>query len=446
MIKMRDLAAVAAIVLLSGCATAEKAADSPSDHAKRPSGEAKAADQEQNAAAAVANSAGKASIPAKPGDWPHFGGPNGDCSSPDTGINKDWKAKPPKEVWRVPMADGGFAGPCIVGDKLFINDHGNNCDYVRCLDVKTGKELWQSDKFPNSNYHSSGHSNSTPTFDGNKLYVMSRDGQLSCFDAEKGSIIWKHDLVAEFKGKPSPWLYNSSPVIDGNNVIVCPGGPDGCVAAFTKDKGELVWRGGRVDFADCSTPTLATLNGRRSLLVFGDQALMNLNPKDGKTQWEAESKVKTTHIPSPVIADGHVFASAGYGTPCVMVAADGKVLWENKNMMPHMNTPVYDKGYLYGTSGQSESTGDLVCVDAKTGAVIWKQPGFEAGGLVAVDGVLIVIDGKTGEAAMARINPKAYEELGRFKPVGGRSWTSPAIADGKLFVRNEKELACFDLK
>ncbi|HUS59021.1 MAG TPA: alcohol dehydrogenase, partial [Planctomycetota bacterium] len=109
-------------------------------------------------------------------------------------------------------------------------------------------------------------------------------------------------------------------------------------------------------------------------------------------------------------------------------------------------TPVYDKGYLYGTSGQSESTGDLVCVDAKTGAVIWKQPGFEAGGLVAVDGVLIVIDGKTGEAAMARINPKAYEELGRFKPVGGRSWTSPAIADGKLFVRNEKELACFNLK
>ena len=381
-------------------------------------------------------------------DWPHFRGPSGDNHAPDTGINKDWKAKPPKELWRVPMADNGFAGPCIVGDRLFINEHDGNAggrDFIRAIDVKTGKGLWQSDMFPSSNYHSSGHSNCTPTFDSNRLYATTRDGQLFCVDAEKGAKIWVRDIKTDFKGQAT-WGYNASPVIDGKSVIVCPGGPDAAVAAFNKETGADVWKGGGSDITDCSTPTLAVLGGRKLLLVFASKALMGVNPDDGKTQWEAASKVVTTHIPSPVIAGGNIFASAGYGTPCVMVAADGKVLWENKDMMPHMNTPVYHDGYLYGTSGQGDSPGELVCMDAKTGAVAWKQTGFEAGGVAAVDGVLIVIDGKTGVAAMVKLNPKACEELGRFTPLGGRSWTPPVIADGKLFVRNEKELACFDLK
>jgi outer membrane protein assembly factor BamB len=187
------------------------------------------------------------------------------------------------------------------------------------------------------------------------------------------------------------------------------------------------------------------LKGRRQLLVFAGKALLSLDPADGKTQWTAPSKVATTHIPSPVIAGGNVFACAGYGTPCVMLSPDGAALWENKDMMPHMNTPVYEDGYLYGTSGQGGEPGELVCMDAKTGAVAWKQAGFEAGGVVAVDGVLIAIVGKTGEAVMLRINPKAYEELGRVTPLGGRSWTPPAVAAGCLFVRNEKELVCVSL-
>ena len=379
-------------------------------------------------------------------DWPRFLGPTSDGKAPDTGINKDWKTKPPKELWRLPMADNGYAGPCIAGGKLYINDHGNGNDFVRAIDVKTGKEIWRSDRFPSDNYHSSGHSNSTPTFDNNKLYVLSRDGQLNCFDATKGTRIWMRDLKAELKGEPGAWLYNLSPVIDGNNVIVCPCGPAGCVAAFNKETGELVWRGGGNETSQCSTPTLAVLNGRKHLLVFGDRALISLNPDDGKTQWAAPSKVVTTHVPSPVIAGDNIFATAGYGTPCVMLSPDGKVLWENKELMAHMSTPVYVDGYLYGTSGQSDQTGELVCLNAATGAVAWKQPGFEAGGVVAVDGVLIAVDGKTGEVAMISLTPKEYEELGRFTPLGGRSWTRPAVSDGKLFIRNEKQLACFDLE
>jgi len=378
-------------------------------------------------------------------DWPNFRGPTFDCKAPDTGINKDWKNKPPKQLWRVDMADNGFAGPCVVGGKLFINDYGNGVDFVRAIDVKTGKEIWQSDKLRGNAYASAGHSNSTPTYDDKRLYVLSREGQLLCSDAEKGTKIWMRDIKADFKGQAA-WGYNASPVMDGKNVIVCPGGPDTGVVALNKETGADAWKGGGSDVTDCSTPTLAVLGGKKLLLVFASKALIGVNPDDGKIQWQAASKVVTTHIPSPAIAGGNVFASAGYGTPCVMLAPDGKVLWENKDMMPHMNTPVYDQGYLYGTSGQGESPGELVCLDAKTGAAAWKQTGFEAGGVVAVDGVLLAVVGKTGEVAMVKLNPKVYEELGRFTPVGGRSWTPPVIADGKLFIRNEKVLACFDLK
>jgi outer membrane protein assembly factor BamB len=384
-------------------------------------------------------------------DWPRFLGPTCDRKAPDKGINKDWKSRPPKQLWKVDMADGGYSGPCIVGERLYITDHewsGGNPptpDVVRAIDLKTPKDVWRY-KWPGSNYSSSGHSNCTPTFDNNRLYVFSRhEGELHCIDAQKGTKVWMHSMKKEFAGKPV-WGYDMSPVIDGDHVIVCPCGPEACVAAFNKVTGALVWKGGGPDVCDSSTPIIATLKGTRRLLVYADKALMSLDPASGKLQWKVEPSKVTTHIPSPVIAGEDIFATAGYGTLCMMVSAEGKKLWENDGMMAHMNTPVYADGHLYGTTGQGTTEGALVCLDAKTGKVAWKQPGFEAGGVVAVDEVLIAVAGKTGDVAMVRLTPKAYEELGRIRPLGGRSWTPPVVADGKLYVRNEKALVCLDLK
>lgn len=385
-------------------------------------------------------------------DWPRFRGPNGNGASPETGINKDWKAKPPKELWRIALGDGGYAGPSVAAGKLFIIDKAGKEEVVRAVDLKTGKDAW-SFKYPDS-YNSGnpqwGNGRSTPTYDNGKLYTQGAAGLVHCLDAEKGTKIWSRDNKADFGGRARKdwWGYTPAPVIDGERVIICPGGPGAALVALDKNTGKEIWKGGGDDQAGYATPVLAAIGGKKQFVSFTGLSVIGVDAASGALLWRHPWQTDyDINAADPIVIGDSVFITSGYGHGCALLnIADGKatVAWENKEMKAHFNSPVLLDGYLYGNS----DPGDLVCLEAKTGTAAWRQPRYGKGGVILVDGALIAVNGDNGTVALVKPNPKAYEEIGSIKPLAdtGKYWTPPIVADGKLFVRSQKTLACLELK
>jgi outer membrane protein assembly factor BamB len=382
---------------------------------------------------------------ARAADWPQYRGPAADGTAPDTGINKDWKTKAPKELWRIPLGDNGYAGPAIAGGKLFIIDHAGSKDVVRAVDIKTGKDAW-SFPYEAPSQADYGNARSTPAVEGGKVYTLSRTGILNCLDAEKGAKVWTRNLRIDFKGVAGAWEYAASPIVDGGNLIVLPGGPNASVVALDKNTGKDVWQGGGSDKAGYSTPVVATIGGKKQYVVFTGVALIGVDAAKGALLWSFPWKTAhDVNAAMPVVMGDTVLITSGYGHGCALVSVKGdkaEKVWENTLLQAHFNSPVLNGGFIYGIG----DPGKLICFDPKTGAPKWQQPGFEKGGVAVVDGVLIAISGGKGDVVMVKLNSEKYEELGRITPLGGQSWTMPVIADGKLYIRNTKELVCLELK
>jgi len=387
-------------------------------------------------------------VSAMAADWPHFLGPNSNGTSPETGINKAWNDKKPAQLWTVKMSDNGFAGPSVADGKVFIIDHIGDNDVIRAIDLITGKQVWETPYAEPGPPDQGNFARSTPTYDNGKLYTLSRLGLLNCYNAKDGKNLWSRNIATDFKGQKPKWHYSMSPIVDGNNLIVIPGGANACVAALNKESGATIWQGGGSDAPGYATPAIATIAGKKQYLVMTIAGLIGVDPADGKLLWSFPWKTRMdVNAAMPVmVGEDTIFITSGYGHGCTVAKiADGKAekVWENKEIQSHFSTPVFFDGNIYGTT----DPGDLVCLDPKTGKALWRQPGFEKGGIIVVDGTIIAMNGKDGDAIMVELKPDAYKELGRFKPIGGQSWTAPIIADGKLIIRNKATtLGCFDLK
>lgn len=387
-------------------------------------------------------------VRASAADWPRFLGPTGNGVSADKGINKNWAEKPPKELWRVALGDSGFAGPSVAKGRVYIIDHKGDKDLVRVLDLKNGTDLWTPYSYQDSDRQSDGwgYSQSTPTVDNGRVYTLGRLGTLNCFDAASGKLLWTRNIIADFKGRLPGWNLAASPYIDGNKLIVCPGGPDAAVAALDKMTGVTLWKGGGSDNGGYATPVAVTLNGKKQYLIFTSANVMGVDVNDGtqlwKFPWVTGANVNAS---TPIAIGNSVFITSAYGHGAAFldVALDGVTQrWMKREIQSRFTTPLLLNGMLYTTTDNN----NLVCFDPQTGEIKWKQPGFEWGGLVYVDGVVIVADGAKGDVVMFNPTPDGYQELGRIKPLGGRSWTAPIVADGKLLVRNQQALVCLDLK
>lgn len=384
-----------------------------------------------------------AACAADPAVWPRYNGPNGDGWSPATGINKDWKAKAPVELWRLALGDKGYAGVSSDGIAVYVIDHAGDQDIVRAIDLDKGVELWRFAYADNAkeNY---GFARATPAVSGGHVFTLGRLGQLHCLDAKTGAKVWNIDIVATFKGKPPQWQYAGSPIVVGRTVIVAPGGDNAAVVALDVATGKTVWTGGGSDRAGYSTPVV---HGTQLALMTGEH-LLALDVASGKQLWAFTWKTKyDVNASTPLITDAGVFITSGYGTGCAMVKLEegtAKEVWKNTLVQSHMNSPVLYEGSIYCTS----DPGALVCLDAKTGTEHWRQKGFGKGGLMAVDGCLIVTDEKSGETTLVALDAKAYREFGRVKPFngGGTFWTQPVLAAGRLILRSKDSLACLDLR
>jgi len=379
-------------------------------------------------------------------DWPHYRGPNSNGVSAEKGINKDWSSKPPKLLWKVDMTDDGYSGPAVADGVVYVIDHSGDDDIVRALSLADGSEIWRY-AYSDAKAESNGMTRSTPTVLAGKVYTMSRLGVANCLDAKTGKVVWSRDLVAEYHSQRPGWDLACSPVIDGQNVILCPGGDNAGVVALDKDTGKTVWQGGGTTVSGYSTPVAATIAGIRQFVLFVAKGIIGVDPTNGRVLWRAPWETAyDVNAMNPVVIGDRVFLSSGYGHGCELLKIDGSsasIVWQNKEMQAQFSCPILLGGYLYGTS----DPGNLMCMDPLTGETKWKQPGFEKGGCVAVDGTIIAMNGSNGDIFMAAVSPEGYKELGHISgPLPGQSWTAPIVAQGKLIIRNTKAVGCLDLR
>ena len=385
-------------------------------------------------------------------EWSQFRGPHGNGTSADGAINRDWKARPPALLWSFPLGDEGWSNPAVDQGHVFVMDHegGNGGrDVARSLDLKTGRVLWSA-PIDGPSVNTYGFTGPTPAVDGGKLYCVSRQLQLSCLDAATGKELWKRDLARDFSARKvdSQLGWTASPLVDGQQVIVVPGGADASVVALDKTTGETRWKapGGNPGFA---SPIIYGEGAARQVVVFNGEGLIGFNPGDGQRLW-----TQPWHTPlnqnsaTPIVVGKRIFITSAWKVGSGLVdITDNKpaVIWTTKEFQARFSSPVQVNGFIYGIS-EPQPPGLLVCLDAATGETKWKQPGFEFGSIVAVGGTLIVVNGKTGDIIAVEATGAGYKELGRVKQDPPTSaWNTPIVVDGKLLVRNKKALLCMDV-
>jgi outer membrane protein assembly factor BamB len=398
-------------------------------------------------------------------DWPQYGGPNHDRSTSES-VQKVFPASGPKALWRVPTKDG-FSSFAVSDNKAFtlvMRDLGGAPrETLIALDAGTGKEIWgqplggikvgDGGQSGTPDNQGGDGPRSTPSVDGNRVYVVSAKLLVACYDAESGKVVWSHDLMKEHAGRNISWQNAASPLIEGDLVFVGGGGLGESLIAFNKATGKVAWKAHDEKITH-ATPVAATILGTRQVIFFVQSGLVSVNPADGKVLWKHPFHYNVSTAASPVVAGDVVYCTAGYGVGATAAkiikqgdAFTATNLWfsqGNKPVANHWSTPVHYKGYLYGMFSFKEyGTGPLKCVDLATGQVKWEKPGFGAGQVIlANDTVLALTD--AGELVTVATDPTQYKEISRAKVVTGKCWSSPVVAKGRIYVRSTKEGACFD--
>lgn len=385
-------------------------------------------------------------------DWPQWRGPNRDGISTETGWATSWPKEGLKQIWKSEVG-AGYGTVSVCQGRLFVLGNTADQDTVYCLEANTGKPVWTYSydceaKDPNG-YHGT---RSTPTVDGGNVYTTSRKGHLFCLDAATGKVKWSKDFTKDFGGKIPRWGYAISPLVEGNRLIVEPGGPGASVVALDKQSGEVIWKAGDEPEA-YSSPVAFDLNGERCVAVFTASGLVGRSLKDGKLLWSYPWKTSyDVNAATPVVSGSKIFISSGYNTGCALVDVSHnppQTVWKNKNMRNHVNSCVLWKGYLYGFDDN-----ELKCLDFATGDVKWSESKYRKGSLMLADGKLILYS-ENGQLGLAEPSPEGYKELAfvqalqvRSKYPGGASkqtWAVPVLANGKIYCRSQDDLVCLDV-
>jgi outer membrane protein assembly factor BamB len=399
-------------------------------------------------------------------NWSGYRGNSGDGVSAERSL-APWAGDGPKRLWTA-KTPAGFSSVVVAEGKVFTviarETDGTLAEVCVALDAETGKETWAA-VTGQAKYRGGGESGaegnsggdgprSTPAFSSNKVYVYSAQMALSCLDAATGKTVWKKDIMQDFGGKNIGWESAMSPVIDGNLVYVAGGGAGQSMLAFEKGTGAVVWKTGDEQMTH-ATPVVATIQGVRQVIFLMQSGLVSLDSSNGKPLWNFPFTYLTATGCSPVVSGDVVFCTAGYevGGAACQVTRDGaafaaKELWRikgNAKVASLWSTPVCKDGYLYGMiSFKKFGNGPLKCVDLKTGAIKWEQSGFGAGNVVLAGADLIAL-GDDGQVVLVEATPAGYKELARAKAISGKCWSSPALSNGRLYVRSTRESACLEL-
>lgn len=380
-------------------------------------------------------------------DWPQWRGPRQDGISRETGMLDEWPKDGPPQLWKIPLGQG-FACVSVVGDRAYTMYGDEQGEYVVCLSAADGKTLWNTRSgtlFENS--YGNGP-RATPTVHEGRVYTLGGDGTLLCLDADTGKRIWGYRVFEKFGGENAEFGLSASPVVIGKMLIVVTGSGGGkSLVALDKATGEPIWTS-LDDKAGYSTPLPIEVDGVPMIVVLMGEAVVAVSPEDGREFWRHPWKTTLdANVATPIFHGNRLFIATGYGTGCGMfeLSSPGgkpqaKLLWENKDMKNYFSTCVLVDGHLYGFNNTM-----LACMDFQTGESKWRQRGFNRGSVLLADGKLIVL-GERATLALVKPSPDKYEEISKAQVLGDKTWTVPTVAGGRLFIRDEKELVCFDLK
>src|SRR3989475_319783 len=388
-------------------------------------------------------------------DWPQWRGLDRTDVSKETGLLKEWPAGGPKRVWLFKNAGNGYSGPAIVNGKLFTMGTRDGAEILIALNADTGEELWTASIGPLVNFDRGGGPRGTPAVDGERIYGLGGQGKLICAAVADGKVLWNVSL-ADLGGKTPHWGYSESVLVDGDKVICTPGGAKGAIAALDKATGKVIWQSKEfTDPAHYSSAIVGEHNGTRQYIQLTEQHVAGLSANDGKLLWTAPFPGRVAVVPTPILHDGCVYVTAGYGVGCKLVklGAGNHVsdVYDNKTMKNHHGGVVLVGDHLYG---YSDGAGWL-CQEFKTGKEVWSERNaLGKGALGFADGMLYCLDENSGAVVLAEASPAGWKEHGRFKldpqskirDSQGRFWTHPVISNGKLYLRDQDLILCYDVK
>jgi outer membrane protein assembly factor BamB len=411
-------------------------------------------------------------VAARAGDWPQWRGPDRDDVSKETGLLQSWPEAGPKLLWTFRDAGVGYSGPAVVGALLYMMGAEEKTEYLYALDTKTLKKAWRAEIGPMFTNGEGDGPRGTPTVDGDRVYGLGAQGEMICADADSGSVIWRRNLKSDLGGEMwSEWGYSESPLVDGDQLVCTPGGKNGAMAALDKMTGVVRWRSKDwTDKAAYSSVVASEAAHVRQYVQMTGESVAGIAADDGRLLWRCDRNSSTAPVPTPIVDGDRVYVTSGYTAGCALLGLAAKdkgfvctVLHKNQNLVNHHGGVLLTGGYVYG---YDDSCG-LVCQDFQTTEVVWDQKSckslwdrdhnrgkFGKMSVTCADGQLYCYGEDAGKVLLIAASPKGLKENGRFdipertklKRKSGKIWTHPVVAAGKLFLRDQDLIFCYDVK
>lgn len=381
--------------------------------------------------------------------WPQWRGPNRDGISREKGLATQWPEGGPPLLWKAAGCGKGFSSVAVANGRVYTMGDGSGASTVHCFDEMTGDKVWSSQRLGRTGGNYAG-TKSTPTVDGGQVYALGQFGDLVCLNATDGSDVWRKNLVSDFSGKFSQWNYAESPLIDGEKLVVSPGGRAGLMLALNKSSGSPIWRTGEWrEEVQYVSSIVSNLGGRKNYIQLTQKTLAGVDAETGRILWRAPRSGATAVIPTPVVYNDIVFVTSGYNVGCNAFRVGGsgaRQIYANRDLVNHHGGVVLVDKYVYGHSDR----GGWKCMDVTTGDVLWADNGVRKGSVVFADGHLYCRSEESpGLVALVEATPEGYREKGRFRQPDrsrDKSWAHPVVVNGKLFLRDQDVLLCFDVR
>ncbi len=384
-------------------------------------------------------------------DWPQWRGPDRSGISTETGLLDQWPDAGPARVWSTSNLGGGFGSIAVRGDRVFVQGMRDGRSVVSALNRADGKLVWMKNLGAAGNNYQGSGPRGTPTVDDDRIYVLTESGDLACLRVGDGGVVWRRNILKDFSGRNLGWLISESPLVDGNQVIVMPGGRGAGMVALDKMTGRTIWVAKELsDQPGYASSIAADVGGVRTVMTLTAAAGVGVRASDGKLMWRHRGAVNSTaNISTPVFHDDKVFYSSAYGAGGALLGlrADGgavlaQEIYRTRNMQNHHGGVVLIDGYLYGFSNSI-----LTCLEFATGKMMWRHRSVGKGSLSYADGHLYILS-ENYVVGLVEATPAGYREKGRFR-IAGRgspSWAHPAISGGRLYLRNQGILTAYNIQ
>ena len=390
-------------------------------------------------------------------DWPQWRGPDRNGVSQEKNLLKSWPKNGPKLLWSKEDLGKGFSSVSIANGRLYITGIINNQEMLTALDLN-GIIQWQTiygpiweDTYPEAR--------TTPTVDGNQIFVISGMGNAVCIDVSSGKIKWSVDLIDEFDGEIHRYGIAESPLVIDNKIICSPGGRDASLVALDKNSGGLIWQSNTLsEMANYCSPVLISRGNKKIIATQLAESFVGLDAADGLLLWrdkyeDYQDDPKDLNINSPLYHDGSVFVTSGYDNPSAMyeLSDDGTRInrkWVSQILDVHIGGIVRVDNYIYGANWEDNKNGNWVCLDWNTGELMYEKKWNTKGSIITADGMLYCYEEKNGNFALVKATPQNFDIVSSFKiPQGkGPHWGHPSISDGRLYVRHGDVLMVYNIK